>query len=263
MNSFNLRPCYIALTLALFVVIGVSCKQEEPPPAAPSSKADRASGSKDTDDTKALNEFLNKDKPAAPSNAALPPNHPPIGGTAPSNPSATGASLPPGHPPLPGKESKQTDSITYQAPTDWKPQPVTSSMRKAQFLIPRATGDSNDGQMVVFYFGQGQGGSVESNIDRWTGMFTTVDGKPLPIDSIKRVSHEVDGMKITTLDVSGHYVDTMSGMKSTSANDEWRMLSAIVESPQGPWFFKGVGPIATMKAQEGSFKKFVESIKKN
>lgn len=134
-------------------------------------------------------------------------------------------------------------------------------MRKAQYLIPRASGDNADGQLIAYYFGQ-SGGSVEANIARWTGMFTTPEGKPVPSDAIKRDSMEVDGMKVTTLDLSGLYVDQMSGINTATAKEEWRMLSAIIETPQGPWFFKGVGPLTTMKANEQNFQAFVKSIKK-
>ena len=34
----------------------------------------------------------------------------------------------------------------------------------------RATGDTEDGQLIVYYFG-GTGGSVEANLQRWTSQF--------------------------------------------------------------------------------------------
>ena len=49
--------------------------------------------------------------------------------------------------------------FTYTAPAAWKPVTTTSSMRVAQFALPRAAGDSQDGELVVYYFG-GSGGTV-------------------------------------------------------------------------------------------------------
>jgi hypothetical protein len=135
-------------------------------------------------------------------------------------------------------------------------------MRKAQFTLPKAGEDSEDGQMIVFYFGQGQGGAVEKNVDRWKGMFTTADGKPVGDDALKRGSMEVAGMKVTTVDISGRYQDAPMGRPDPAGPTakDYRMLAAIVETPEGPWFFKATGPVATMTSQVANFNEFVKSV---
>lgn len=244
------------------------CEKNTPTPVPPAASANQSSAT--TEDARAIAEFLNKDKSAPAPMAGLPANHPPIDGAMTPAPAMTPAALPPGHPPIDvgggagPPPSPEMDAVIYTAPREWVPQPVTSQMRKAQFLIPRAEGDPEDGQMVVFYFGQGQGGAVEANIERWKDMFSTAEGKPIPEGEVKRESRDVNGMKVTTLDIAGHYVDPMSGRHASTTGEpspEFRMLSAIVETPQGPWFFKGVGPVATMKAQEKNFSDFVASFK--
>jgi hypothetical protein len=153
-------------------------------------------------------------------------------------------------------------TLKFTAPPAWKEVQVTSSMRKAQFTLPKAGGDSEDGQLVVFYFGQGQGGGIGSNIDRWKGMFTTADGKPVSDDAVKRASMEVAGMKVTTVDVSGRYQDAPMGRPDPAGptSKDYRMLAAIVETPEGPWFFKATGPVATMAEQVANFDAFVKSV---
>jgi hypothetical protein len=160
-----------------------------------------------------------------------------------------------------GRQSR--DAIIFTPPPEWIPEPPTSRMRKAQYKLPKATGDPSDAQLVVFFFGQGQGGSIEQNLTRWKGMFSTPDGSPVPQDEISQTSRKVDGMNVTVLDISGRYVDPMAGGQSKSPpTEDSRMLAAIVETPQGPWFFKAVGPKATMKAHADNFNKFVGSVKK-
>ena len=256
------------LTCSFVLCAAISgCEKNTPTPVTPATSS-KQPPTTPVDDSKAISEFLNKDRNASAPMAGLPANHPPIDGAMP--PPDPAAALPPGHPPIEqaggmgAPPAADLDAITYAAPRDWVPQTPTSQMRKAQFLLPRAEGDKEDGQMVVFYFGAGQGGAVEANIERWKGMFSTADGKPIDESSVKRESHDVNGMKVTTLDVTGRYADAMSGRPAPAAGEaapEFRMLSAIVETPQGPWFFKGVGPVATMRAQEQSFKSFVASIK--
>ena len=49
-------------------------------------------------------------------------------------------------------------------------------MRVAQYKLPKAAGDSEDALLVVYYFGQGQGGSPQANIDRWIEQMKQPDG---------------------------------------------------------------------------------------
>jgi len=58
--------------------------------------------------------------------------------------------------------------LTFSAPPEWKTVVTSSSMRVAQWTLPRAAGDTQDGELVVYYFG-GQGGSLDANIERWAG----------------------------------------------------------------------------------------------
>ncbi len=54
----------------------------------------------------------------------------------------------------------------------------------------------------------------------------------------------------------------MPGMAgSGTKKDNYRMLSAIVETSAGPFFFKGVGPAKTMAKNEAAFRKLVGSVK--
>jgi len=67
--------------------------------------------------------------------------------------------------------------LTYTAPSGWTVVPTSSSMRVAQFTLPRAAGDTEAAEMILYYFG-GSGGSVEANIERWLGQMQQPDGRP-------------------------------------------------------------------------------------
>ncbi len=49
-------------------------------------------------------------------------------------------------------------------------------------------------------------------------------------------------------------------MQSQGKKPGWRLLGAIVETPEGLVFFKCVGPDATMKKAEKEFDELVTSI---
>src|SRR5258705_6661060 len=71
---------------------------------------------------------------------------------------------------------KSFGPIKAKVPSEWTEQTPSSSMRKAQYVLPKVAGDGEDGELAVFYFGMGQGGSVEANIERWIGQIAQPDG---------------------------------------------------------------------------------------
>jgi len=179
-----------------------------------------------------------------------------------SNTSApTSSPTPSSQEPTTGKE-KSLRPLKLKVPAGWVEQTPTSSMRQAQFSLPKADGDTADGELVVFYFGPGQGGSVEANIDRWIGQIGQPDGSSSK-DKAKTSKKVVSGFPVTIVDVSGTYqASMMPGSSERHNNPGYRMLAAVVESSEGPWFFKLVGPEKTIAKWSGSFDQFINTIQK-
>lgn len=148
--------------------------------------------------------------------------------------------------------------LKFSAPSGWVSEPPKSAMRKAQYRLPRAQGDPEDAELVVFYF-QGSGGGVQANIDRWIDQFTKADGSP--VQDAQTSKKEVHGIPLTLVDVSGTY-KAASGPMLSEVQDKpnYRMLGAVAESSTGPWFFKLTGPARTVAHWEPSFRTFVDSI---
>ena len=161
-----------------------------------------------------------------------------------------------------GGSKKSLGSLTISIPAGWVEQAPSSSMRKAQFLLPRASGDDADGELVVFYFGPGQGGSVEANIDRWVGQFGQPDGSSSK-EKAKTTKSEASGMAVTFVDLAGTYqAPIMPGAPEHHNSPGYRLLAAVVETPEGPWFFKLVGPEKTIGKWSESFNLFIKSIRR-
>src|SRR5579884_3708047 len=89
--------------------------------------------------------------------------------------------------------------LFFSSPPGWRSTPTSSSMRVAQFTLPRAEGDPEDAELVVYYFG-GSGGSVEANMQRWVGQMQQPDGKPSAAVARRETRH-VNGLAVTLLDV--------------------------------------------------------------
>lgn len=178
-------------------------------------------------------------------------------------------SLPVGHPPMDGRSAAMkmpppragAANLKYTAPATWEKQPVRSNLRADQYKLPRVEGDAEDGELAVFT--AGIGGGPEANIERWKGQFTTPDGQPIPPEAFVREEFEANGLKITLVDIAGRFNAGAMAMAGSAAGpkDNYRMLGAIVETPDGPWFFKATGPSATMGAHRAEFVEFLKSMR--
>jgi hypothetical protein len=145
--------------------------------------------------------------------------------------------------------AESASGVKWKAPAAWKTQP-DRPMRAATYSAPAAPGDPEPGEVAVFYFGPGQGGGVQANIDRWVGQFPQKTGTP------KTSKSTVAGMGVTVIDVAGTFGAT------TGNKPGFRMLGAIVEAPAGAVFFKFTGPAKTVAAQEAAFQGMIKAIVK-
>jgi hypothetical protein len=148
-------------------------------------------------------------------------------------------------------------ALRYTPDPEWIAETPASSMRQAQYRLPRAEGDSEDAELAVFFF-SGQGGTVQDNIDRWIGQFQKNDGSPAAGAITTR---EVRGIPLTIVDVSGIYISS-SGMmlEQTKAKPNFRMVAAVAETSAGPWFFKLTGPAKTVARWEPGFQSFLDTL---
>lgn len=151
--------------------------------------------------------------------------------------------------------------LSWTVPSSWEKQ-SDRPMRAGTYEVPPAAGDSEPGDFAVYYFGPGQGGSVNANIDRWIKQFQAPDGGPA--DKLaERGTKTVNGMTVTTLDVTGTYLFKPFPMApKATPKPGYRMLAAIVQGSDAPVFFKLTAPKKTADAAEDDFWKMVESLKK-
>jgi hypothetical protein len=144
--------------------------------------------------------------------------------------------------------------ITWIDPPAFKRVPPSNPMRKAAFIVPRAEGDTEDGELTVFYFGPGQGGSIDANVDRWVKQF----GEVKPGD-VKRADRDANGLRQHTVELEKGNFD--GGMGGGKPKDNYGLVGGIVETPSGAYFFKMTGPSKTVKNAKADFYKLLDSIK--
>jgi hypothetical protein len=149
--------------------------------------------------------------------------------------------------------------LRWTPPAGWKSE-GTAPMRAATYKVPAAAGDNEGAECVVYFFGEGQGGSVQANIERWNGQVKGPDSKPAAAKIQKRAVHD---LPVTTIDVSGEY-SGMGGPMATAKTVKtgYRLLGAIVENPGGNVFLKFTGPVKTIAANQRKFEQMLESFVK-
>lgn len=149
--------------------------------------------------------------------------------------------------------------LTFKAPSSWQTAVPSSPMRAAQWNIPAKGQDSDAGEVVLFYFGAGQGGDAASNVQRWLKTLTGATGGKVEGEIKER---KVSGLKVTEVVAYGTYA---SGMPMAAVppvpKPNYGLAGVIIEGPQGNVFVRLVGPEALVKAQLPAFRQFVDSAK--
>jgi hypothetical protein len=149
--------------------------------------------------------------------------------------------------------------LKWTAPAGWKNE-GSRPMRAATYTVAPVSGDTEGGECGVYFFGAGQGGTVEANLDRWKAQITGANGKPADAQIQKRTIH---GLNVTVIDASGAY----SGMGGPMAQPQaakpgYRLLGAIVEGPGGNIFIKFAGPARTIAGNKPKFEAMLNSFEK-
>lgn len=152
------------------------------------------------------------------------------------------------------EEGKVVDLGKYRitVPGTWKQQQPKSGILMYEFSSPAVEGDKTDGRMTVM----AAGGSVEANIERWYGQFSQPDGTATR-DRAKTEKRTIAGRDVHVVDITGTYREQFGG---NAESPNYRMLAAIIVTPEANFFLKYYGPRKTITANEKAFKEMVESL---
>jgi len=127
------------------------------------------------------------------------------------------------------------DVIKFEAPAAWVKEEPSSNMRKAQYKVPDKDKKGADAQMALFYFGK-----------RWAQQMGAADPK----------TEVMQGKcKVHLVDLKGTY----TGDQQTGPQENQRLLAAVVENADGPWYFKLVGPAETVGPWRDDFIKMLKA----
>lgn len=147
-------------------------------------------------------------------------------------------------------------AVTFKVPAKWEAQQPSSSMRQAQLSAPGSAGAA---ELIVFFFGAQGAGTAQANIDRWIGQFANPDGSA--VSDAKQTSSKVAGFDVTKVEVVGQYAGAMSAAgQQQDPKSGQRLIGAIVNTEGGPYYFKFIGPSATVTEHGAAFDELIASI---
>jgi hypothetical protein len=145
--------------------------------------------------------------------------------------------------------------LKWTAPAGWVSQ-GSAPFRVVTYSVPPAPG-SEKAECIVYFFGPGQGGSVDANLDRWKGQFSQ-NGKPAEAKVARRTVH---GVKLTTIDLSGLYTATGGQVKEGQGPlPGYRMLAAVAEGSGGNIFIRFIGPEKTVTSALARYEQLLASL---
>ncbi len=152
--------------------------------------------------------------------------------------------------------------ITYTPAIQWKDLGA-SDMKAASYTYGPLENDKEPSQMNVYYFGQGQGGTIEANVERWIKQMSMPGGGD-PAKAAIRYTMDVNGMHTHVLTLYGTFNESMGGPMSgkTTPRENYRLIGVIVQAPEGNVFFKLTGPDYTAKIMVEAFMAMVKQIQK-
>lgn len=147
--------------------------------------------------------------------------------------------------------------LDYQAkvPATWAFRKPSSTMRLAEYVAGSASG----AEVVVYFFGPSQGGTVDANLARWKSQFSNPSGAPVE----EKITHEKSGtFPLTIAEYRGTYARGMgAGSAPEHARPDHVLMAVVAETPKGTLFFQLFGPTASVQAQRAAYLEFVRSMK--
>lgn len=142
--------------------------------------------------------------------------------------------------------------LKFSVPQGWRQVPPANSMRLAEIQVPDASGDAAKSCTIAF---SSAGGTVESNLDRWSGQIHDAMGNPVKGAVVKS---QVAGNAASTIELEGVY----AGMGDGQPKSNWMLRGTIIDTPEGLLFVKMTGPAEQMKAAGAAYKAMLEGVKK-
>ena len=147
--------------------------------------------------------------------------------------------------------------ITWIDPRGLKRVPPTSPKRRASYVVPRAAGDKEDGDLAVFHSRLERRSDIDATIDCWVMQFSGTDAA-----DVKRSEREANGLHLYTVEIKHGIFDARQTPTDSSApKKDYALEGAIVQGPGGAYLFELIGPAYTVAVDRSAFMTLLDSMR--
>jgi hypothetical protein len=148
-----------------------------------------------------------------------------------------------------------------KTPSNWKEEEPSSNMRLTQFKLPKAEGDTEDAELIIFYF-KGGSGSAEDNMKRQLAKFKPLEGK-------EKLDVKVDKIKVGKIeapyqDITGNYLKKTRPFDPADKGKEmtnYRQIYVPLITESGDFYPTLVGPAKTVEKHKKAFDEWLKNFK--
>jgi hypothetical protein len=147
-------------------------------------------------------------------------------------------------------------------PAGWKEEQPTNTMRLTQFKTPKADGEKEDGEVVVFFF-KGFSGKVEDNLKRQTAKFEPATGKDKVEETVDS-KFKVGALAATYQDVKGTFLAKAAPFDPNSKvtkKEGYRQIYVVFETKDGQYYVTLLGSDKTVEKHKKGFDEFLKNFK--
>lgn len=150
---------------------------------------------------------------------------------------------------LSAQDHFKVGNFTFKPAKSWVVSAPKSHMVKASLNHGK-----KDGPLLKFYhFGEGQGGGVEANIQRWKKQFENGEAKVTPEEKT------FGDQKLTIVSMTGTYMVGPMMARNKTATPGYMLLGAVIPHRSGDVFLKMLGKEADVKKTKADFEKLIAS----
>jgi hypothetical protein len=145
-----------------------------------------------------------------------------------------------------------------KTPAGWKEEEPVGTMRLAQFKLPKAEGDDQDAQLIIYQFPAGSSGKADDNLKRQLAKFS---GKP----EVKTDKITVGKVEAPYQDIKGTYLQKKRPFDPSDKGVEkenFRQLYVVLLVPEkGDYYPTLIGPAKTVEKHKKDFDEFLKNLK--
>jgi len=142
-------------------------------------------------------------------------------------------------------------NLLANVPDTWMGIRPSSSMRLREFRLGVA---ADDATLAIF---KNIGGTIDNNLERWSGQF----GYSLSDSEVNIRAENINGMQVSIISILGTYTNTMAFSNATQPKQNYRLLGAIADTPDGLYYFKLTGPNTMIMGRTEEFTRFIQSLR--